>query len=126
VHEGRLEFVEYHIVYRRNRFGTRNWRSLIFQNSWLLTVQAGPVCSERALVRFWNRIGITTAPPPSDEDEPIVLRSASRAISCHSLARCQYLTRMSWSVLVNAVRWHSLAFSRHRRTASLSLNDPFK
>ena len=42
-----------------------------------------------------NRIGITRGSPPSDEDEPIVLRSASRAISCHSLARCQYLTRMS-------------------------------
>jgi hypothetical protein len=29
------------------------------------------------------------------------------------------------SIVVNAVRWHSLAFLRHSRTDSVSLDDPF-
>jgi hypothetical protein len=49
--------------------------------------------------------------------------AASSAISLRSFVRCKNRRRMLGSVVVSAVRWHSVAFLRQRRTGSVSLDD---
>ena len=41
-------------------------------------------------------------------------------------ARCKYFRRTVGSVVVDALRWYSLAFLRHSRMGSASLGDPCK
>ena len=68
-----------------------------------------------------------TVPGCLELDETIVLCSASSAISLQSLASWKKLSQnLSELVVVIAVRWHSIAFLRHSRTGSGSLDDLFK
>ena len=69
---------------------------------------------------------LSTTPFPSCGDDACIRRFASSAISLQSSARCKYFRRTVGSVVLNQVRWYSIAFLRHSRMGSVSLDDPCK
>src|SRR5262249_7512003 len=76
-----------------------------------LTLTFGIDLEKQRLLSFRNQ--------SSHSLSPLHLPSRSKVL------RDVNLRRMLGSVVVRAVRWHSLAFLRQKRSDAVSLNDPF-